>query len=150
MRFAGGLRKGVSDLVIILTLIAVAVPIALVVQSWLTSQAGRLSETSAIPDVEAMLISSDKTSQHQIFLARLRNTGDKTYDLTGISVYLVLSNGTTVQAQEIEVIPSTSKLEPGSSVTVSFKVQTLTKVTSIVITIYDEALAKEVPITINI
>ncbi|MEM4519109.1 MAG: hypothetical protein QXD94_01550, partial [Sulfolobales archaeon] len=52
-------KRGVSDLIIVLALISVAIPVTLAVQHWLSSQVGKATTYSVTPKISANLISID-------------------------------------------------------------------------------------------
>jgi len=129
-------RNGVSELIVILTLVAIAIPIALALQSWLTSQASRTSSNSTVPNLEAILISKSTNTSKQMYVVKLRNLGNYRYDLGGgkLNAFAILSNGSVINASNSTIIPSsTSTLEPGNSVVISLTFSTTGKVRSIVI-----------------
>jgi len=93
-------RKGVSDLVVILTLIAISIPVAMAVQNWLGAQASRMNSYVATPELQGVLISKSSSSGETVFILKIKNTGDKNYQISDSSVNasVILKNGSVVNA----------------------------------------------------
>jgi hypothetical protein len=130
------MKKGVSDLVVILTLVAIAIPVSLVLQSWLTSQASRTAANSVMPELEAALVSSKTIGSDQIYVVRLRNVGDRTFDLSTMKTKLVLSDGTVTTATA-QNLTSETVLAPGESAEYAISYSGTNKVVSIVFELVD-------------
>lgn len=143
------LRKGVSDLVVILALVAIAIPVALALQGWLGSQASRMSSYTATPQVSGVLVSKSVSSASQVFIIRLKNTGSYNYSLTSITAKAILANGTIVQAT-VNVASNLDKLQPGTTATLSIVVATKADVKTIVLTLENLNTGKEETLNINV
>ncbi len=143
------LRKGVSDLVVILALVAIAIPVALALQGWLSSQASRMSSYTATPQVNGILVSKSVSSASQVFIVRLKNTGSYNYSLTSITAKAILANGTIVQATT-HVASNLNKLQPGAAVTLSIVVPTKADVKTIVLTLENLNTDKEETLNVNV
>jgi len=112
------LRKGVSDLVVILTLVAIAIPVALAVQGWLGAQASRMNSYVATPELQATLISKAVNTEGQVFILRLKNSGDSPYGTDSLKGRAILVNG-TIADLTVKAASAGSKILPGSSITLS-------------------------------
>jgi len=127
----GKLRKGVSDLVIILALVAIAIPIMLTVQHWLSSQTGRVASYATIPSLYATVLSKSKTDTVQTIVVKIENKGSETYSIEKDNVSVVLNNGTVINVTG-QIVAGPQKLEPGSSAVILVKVDTISSISSIV------------------
>ncbi len=123
------MRKGVSDLVVILTLVAIAIPIALAVQGWLGAQASRMNSYVATPEIQGVLISKSISSSGQLFVIKVKNLGNGEYNLstTAVKGKAVLEDGSVVDAI-VKIASSTTILKPGESATLSILIPGTTSV----------------------
>ena len=129
--FKKKLRKGVSDLVIILALVAIAIPIMLTVQHWLSSQTGRVTSYVTIPSLYATVLSKTKTDSVQTIVVKIENKGSETYIIEKDKISVVLSNGTVIDING-EILAGSQTLAPGSSTVILVKVNTVSDISSIV------------------
>lgn len=122
-------KKGVSDLVVILTLVAIAIPIALAVQGWLGAQASRMNSYVATPEIQGILVSKSVSSTGQLFVIKVKNSGNGEYNLSTAAVIgkAVLEDGSIVDAT-IRIASSATTLKPGESATLSVLIPGTTNV----------------------
>ncbi len=125
------LRKGVSDLVIILALVAIAIPIMLTVQHWLSSQTGRVASYVTIPSLYATVLSKSKTDTMQSVVIKIENKGSETYTIEVNRISVVLSNGAVINVSG-QILAGSQTLAPGSSSIILVKVNTVSGISSIV------------------
>lgn len=109
------MRKGVSDLIVVLVMAAIAIPVAFAVQSWLQGQASRVSEQTAIPEVTGIVTSKELRGGILTVTIKLKNNGDSDLQVTNVSIVSV--DGTITSAQ-YSTIPSGGKVSPGQTLTV--------------------------------
>jgi len=130
---ASKLRSGVSDLIIILALIAVAIPVTFTVQQWLSSQANRVATYSTTPKVTVNLVSVNYGSNTFIAVVKVVNSWKNIINLNDVNATLILSNGTTIKLDRssIYVLGDTS-LSPGNEATIVLNASISTKVATIV------------------
>ncbi len=144
------LRTGVSDLVVILALVAIAIPVALALQGWLGAQASRINSYTAAPQVSGVIISKSYTSEGQVFVIKLKDTGTYNYSLTGITARAILANGSVINAASVSVASQTTTLQPGTSVTLSVVVKTRVGVKTVVLSLLNENTGKKATVNVNI
>ncbi len=110
-------KKGVSDLVVILTLIAISIPVAMAVQNWLGAQASRMNSYVATPELQGVLISKSSSNGETVFIVKIKNTGDRNYQISdsSINASVILKNGNVVNA-DFKPVRNTT-LKPTESVT---------------------------------
>ncbi len=145
------LRTGVSDLVVILALVAIAIPVALALQGWLGAQASRINSYTAAPQVSGVIISKSYTSSEgQVFVIKLKDTGTYNYSLTGITARAILANGSVINAASVSVASQTTTLQPGTSVTLSIVVKTRVGVKTVVLGLLNENTGKKATVNVNI
>ncbi len=144
------MRRGVSDLIVILTLVAIAIPVALAVQGWLSSQTSRVSSFSTVPNFESILISKSISGDTQVYIIKIRNLGDYNYNMSGLAAYAVSEAGTVILAQDKQVITSNTVLSPGDSATISVTFKTSDKIKSIVLELPNTDTGKSESIEINV
>ena len=106
-----GLRRGVSELVIVLALIAIIIPIVMVLQGWLSSRAGSLESISVVQPLSGYLVSRTYTSSGEVVTIGLRNQGRTPFSIGGFKA--VLANGSVVDVR-VPGNETSVALEPGS------------------------------------
>ncbi len=143
------LRKGVSDLVVILALVAIAIPVALALQGWLGSQASKMSSYTATPQVSGVLVSKSVSSTGQVFIIRVKNTGSYNYSLASIVAKAILANGSIIQAT-VSIASNLDVLQPGTTTTLSVVVSTKADVKTIVLTLENMNTGKEETLNVNV
>ncbi len=123
-------RKGVSDLVVILALVAIAIPVLFTVQHWLGAQATKVSNYVTIPSLYATVLSKSQTDTTQTIVIKIQNKGSESYELLS-TANVVFSNGTVV-ATPITVVSGSTLLTPGSSAAVLVSLNTTQNIASII------------------
>lgn len=109
------MRKGVSDLIVVLVMAAIAIPVAFAVQSWLQGQASKVSEQTAIPEISGTLTSKELRNGTLTVTIKLKNNSDSDFSVTGVNI--VGSDGTTTAAQ-YSTIPAGGTVSPGQTLVI--------------------------------
>ncbi len=109
------MRRGVSDLIVVLVMAAIAIPVAFAVQSWLQGQASRVSEQTAIPEISGTLTSKELRNGTLTVTIKLKNNSDSDFSVTGVNI--VSSDGTTTAAQ-YSTIPVGGTVGPGQTLVI--------------------------------
>ena len=143
------LRKGVSDLVIILALVAVAIPIMLTVQHWLSSQTGRVTSYVTIPSLYATVLSKSKTDTVQTVVVKIENKGSETYSIEVNKISVVLSNGMVINASG-QILAGSQTLAPGSSTVILVKVNTVSSISSIVFELVNSSTGNKETLSVSL
>lgn len=127
------LKRGVSDLIIVLALISVAIPITIAVQHWLTSQVGRATTYSIAPKVTATLISMDYRSNNFTALIKIANRGVNDLNLSDVNAAVIFANGSNTSAT-LKVVSGERLLTPNNEATLLLTLSNInSKVVSIVL-----------------
>ena len=143
------LRKGVSDLVIILALVAIAIPIMLTVQHWLSSQTGRVTSYATIPSLYATVLSKSKTDTVQTIVVKIENKGSETYSIEVNKISVVLSNGTVINVNG-QILAGSQTLAPGSSTVILVKVNTVSSISSIVFELVNSSTGNKETLSVSL
>lgn len=127
------IKKGLSELVVIMVLLAIAIPIAFIVQSWLTQQAGVLPQVSSVSaNIEKKWFNVDTGITY--ILVNIRNNGDNPVNI--IDSYVITPSGALTKVSPInETLPLT--IEPKSSKVVLFSIAQQVTITSMMLKVYD-------------
>lgn len=142
-------RRGVSDLIVILALVAVAIPIMMTVQHWLSAQTGRVSSYVAIPSLYATVLSKSKTDNVQSVVIRLENKGSETYEINLNSISVVLVDGSVMNVSG-QLLAGTETLKPASSAVILIKIASTKDIESIVLELTNKATGNEESISVSI
>ncbi|MCX8208222.1 MAG: hypothetical protein N3G79_01035 [Sulfolobales archaeon] len=106
-------RKGVSELVIVLALVAIVIPIVMMLQSWLSSRVGNLENVNVVQPLSGYLVSRSYADGREFITIGLRNQGQTTYMIQDFRA--ILDNGTVVGGTSISVRDiSNREIKPGS------------------------------------
>jgi archaellum component FlaF (FlaF/FlaG flagellin family) len=143
------LRRGVSELVIILALIAIIIPTIMAVQGWLSRNVGGLERVNTMPPLTGYVISRAYSGTSEIITIGLRNQGQETYNLSEFKA--VLADGTIVSADE-KTGSTTKVLNPGEERIYTLTVNSATSKVKSIIIVAKEANSKrtlEVPINLE-
>ena len=127
------MKKGLSELVIIMVLLAIAIPVAFIVQSWLTQQAGVLPQVSSVSaNIEKKWFNVDTGTTY--ILVNIRNNGDNPISI--IDSYVITPSGALLKVSPVnETLPIT--IEPKSSKVVLFSITQQVTITSMLLKVYD-------------
>ena len=109
------MRRGVSDLIVVLVMAAIAIPVAFAIQSWLQGQASKVSEQTAIPEISGTLTSKELRNGTLTVTIKLKNNSDSDFSVTGVNI--VSSDGTTTTAQ-YSTIPAGGTVSPGQTLVI--------------------------------
>ncbi len=138
-----------SDLVVILALIAIAIPIILTVQHWLGAQATKVSTYASIPSIYVTVLSKSKTDSNQSFVVKIENKGSETYVLNTTNVKLVFSDG-TYETTSCEILSGSSTISSGSEVVILVGTTTLKDVTTMVLSLTSKSTGRLSSVTVNL
>ncbi len=105
------LKRGVSDLIIVLALISVAVPITLALQHWLTFQVGRATTYSVTPKVTTSIVSMDYRNSSFTAVIEVVNRGVDDVNISNINATVLLANGTNITTA-LKIISGRGVLSP--------------------------------------
>ncbi|MEM0196143.1 MAG: hypothetical protein QXK66_00660 [Sulfolobales archaeon] len=142
------LRRGFSELVIILALVAIVIPIVMVVQGWLSSRAGSLENMNVIQPLSGYLVSRSYTNGEEVITIGIRNQGQTSYNV--IKFKAILANGTVVEAREASGGGQVT-LNPSSEKILVITVTTgATRVRGLIIVASEVATNKQIEIPINL
>lgn len=142
------LRRGISELVIILALIAIVIPVVMVVQGWLSSKAGNLENMNIVQPLSGYLVSRTYANGEEFITFGLRNQGQTSYDI--VKFKAILTNGTVVEARETSGSTQTT-LKPGSEkVFVVMAVTGSTRVKGMIVVATEVATNKQIEVPINL
>jgi len=140
----------VSELVVILALIAVVVPLILVLQSWLSSRAGALESVTVVQPLVGYLVGRTYSGGSEVITFGIRNQARDTFTIASNAVRAVLSNGSVVSAT---LVPSQSvTISPGSEVVLTARVTTgsATVRTVALIVATTDSTGRKVELTVNV
>ncbi|MCC6047292.1 MAG: hypothetical protein LM571_03790 [Desulfurococcaceae archaeon] len=116
--------RGVSELVVILALIAVVVPLILVLQSWLSSRASTLESVTVVQPLTGYLVGRTYSGGTEVLTFGVRNQARDTFTIANNGIRAVLSNGSVVSATVVSPTPPIS-IPPGSEVVITARVGTV-------------------------
>lgn len=133
-------RCGASDLIVVLALIAVAIPVAFAIQGWLTSQIGRVSMYSVAPTLIANIVSMEYRNNDTVVLISLTNNGSSDMNIsTGINVTAILEDG-TIRVAQVSRLTNKPTLKPGDEEVLVIRLTGVSsKVDTLVIEVRDVA-----------
>ncbi len=141
------LRRGVSELVIILALIAIIIPTIMAVQGWLSRNVGGLERVNTIPPITGYVISRTSSENSEVITIGVKNQGRERYNLTEFRA--VLTDGAIATVNERS--GTTRILGPGEERIYVLSVSSAKlKVKSIVITAEEVSSKRIFEISINI
>lgn len=128
-------NKGLSELVIVIVLLAIAIPVAFIVQSWLTQQTGALPQVSTVSaNIEKKWYNADTDSTYMI--VNIRNNGDNLVKV--VDAYIVTPTGDIHSITPVnDTLPIS--IEPKSSKVVLFKISGQVTIASMLLKVYDLA-----------
>ncbi len=127
------IRLGVSDLIIVLALIAVAIPVTLAVQNWLSSQVSKAYGYSVAPELVANIVAMDYRNNNVTMVLSLANKGGKDLDLSNhVNATIVFEDGGTINTSATR-ISGKSILSPGDEATLLITLPNITSRISVVI-----------------
>ncbi len=119
-------RRGVSDLVVVLTLIAISIPVAMALQNWLGAQASRMNSYVTSPKLQGVVVGKSSGEGYSVIIVKVKNSGDVTYNLSKANISVILKDGTVVSGRNGSVkvsIAGPLELQPGRSTILSIKIK---------------------------
>lgn len=127
------IRLGVSDLIIVLALIAVAIPVTLAVQNWLSSQVSKAYGYSVAPELVANVVSMDYRNNNVTLVLSLANKGNMDLNLSSsINAIVVFEDGSTINTSA-KSISGKSILSPGNEATLLMTLPNITSRISVIV-----------------
>ncbi len=139
------LMRGVSDLIIVLALISVAIPVTIAVQHWLSSQVGRVTAYSIAPKVTASLVSMDYRGNNFTAVVKVVNRGVNELNLSNINVTALLSNGTTTSVKS-ETISGGETLSPNGEATMLLTIPNIDSKVVVIVLEFKDVSGSKVPV----
>lgn len=138
------LRRGVSELVIILALIAIIIPTIMAIQSWLLRNVGGLERVNTMPPITGYVISRTYSGNSEVITIGVRNQGRETYNLSGFKA--VLADGSVAPANEMS--STTKTLSPGEEKV--YVLSTSPNVKSIIVIAKEASSGRTLEVSINL
>ncbi|MEM1930623.1 MAG: hypothetical protein QXZ60_00915 [Sulfolobales archaeon] len=140
------LKKGVSELVIILALVAIVIPIVMLIQGWLSSRVGSLESVNLVQPLSGYLISRSYANGEEVITVGIRNQGQTSYNV--VKFKAILANGTVVEAREASSSGQVT-LSPGSEKVLVVTITTgATRVRGLIVVASEIATNKQVEVPI--
>jgi len=126
--------KGLSELVVIMIAVAIAIPVMFLLQAWLTGQIAKMPELESIAvTYDAKPINTDT----MLVSITVTNNGNDPINVEGVSVVYTASNGSVIlrnfNSTLSESLPIT--IDPKSSKTLMISISGASKVNGAVITV---------------
>jgi len=126
--------KGLSELVVIMIAVAIAIPVMFLLQAWLTGQIAKMPELESIAvTYDAKPINTDT----MLVSITVTNNGNDPINVEGVSVVYTASNGSVISrnfnSTLSESLPIT--IDPKSSKTLMISISGASKVNGAVITV---------------
>lgn len=143
------LKRGVSDLIIVLALISVAVPITLALQHWLTFQVGRATTYSVTPRITANIISMDYRNNSFTALIEVINRGVDDLSLSSTKATVLLANGTNTSAA-LNVISGEKVLSPNGRALLLLTVPNVTSKVTLAVLEFKDISGSVLPVELVI
>jgi len=143
------MRRGVSDLIVVLALISIAIPVAVVMQHWLSSQVGRATSYSSVPAVIANLVSTQYRDSNVSIVVSVENRGSNNLNLNNINVKLLLENGSAVNGTS-QLLSGSSTLAPGGKASVMITASNIGSKVTLVIMEVKDSLGNTIPVEIAV
>lgn len=143
-------KRGVSELVVILALIAIVVPLIIVLQNWLSSRAGALESVTVVQPLVGYLVGRTYSGGNETITFGIRNQARDTFTIASNAIRAVLSDGNVVNASLI--LPRSVTISPGSEVVLTVKVATGSanvRTVALIVTATDST-GRRVELSINI
>ncbi len=140
------ISRGLSELVVIMIAVAIAIPVMFLLQTWLAGQVGKLPE---LDSVTAAYVSKSISSGKFLVTLTVNNNGNEHVNISSITViYTSNTTANTIAAQTATPLGNPSLIvDPKSSRTVSFIVSGAAKVNEVIVTI--KSLSSNVEKTIR-
>lgn len=142
------LSRGISELVIILALVAIVIPVVMVVQGWLSSKAGSLENMNVVQPLSGYLVSRTYANGEEFVTFGLRNQGQTSYDV--VKFKAILTNGSVVEARETSGSTQTTLKPGGEKVFVVMVTTGPVRVKGIVVVATEVATNKQIEVPINL
>ncbi len=136
MRVGSGKRceKGLSELVVIMIAVAIAIPVMFLLQAWLTGQIAKM------PELESVAVTYDAkpiNTNTMLVSITITNNGNNPINVEGILVVYTASNG-SVMSQNFSSTLSGSlpiTIDPKSSKTLMISISEASNVNGVVVTV---------------
>lgn len=130
-------RKGLSELVVIMIAVAIAIPVMFLLQTWLTGQISKMPELDA---VTASYSAKVLNSSSILVIITVNNNGNEPISLTGVSIIYTSPTSQTTSTNVISQSDLLSgnlpvNIDPKSSVTLVAKVNNAVRIESVIVTI---------------
>lgn len=127
------ISRGLSELVVIMIAVAIAIPVMFLLQTWLAGQVGKLPE---LDSVTATYVSKSINSSSILVVLNIKNNGNEPINITSISVVYTQTGG-NINSSSFTPLGTVLPLsiDPKSEKTVSLVINGATKVNEIIVTV---------------
>ncbi|MEM0453604.1 MAG: hypothetical protein QXO98_03010 [Sulfolobales archaeon] len=142
-------KRGVSDLIIVLALISVAIPVTLAVQHWLSSQVGKATTYSVTPKISANLISIDYRNGNFTALIEVINRGVADLNLSNVNATVILTNGSNIVTTPHPVF-GRQTLEPNEEATLLLTISDIKSKAVLIVLEFKDAMGSRIPIELTV
>ncbi|MEM2300748.1 MAG: hypothetical protein QXR14_00865 [Sulfolobales archaeon] len=125
--------KGLSELVVIMIAVAIAVPVMFILQSWLVGQMGRMPE---LDPVTATYVSRSVTTDSLLVTLTVSNNGNEPVSVSSITVvYTTTESGVSTTSGNLLGISLPQTINPRSSITIPLTINNAAKVNEVIVTV---------------
>lgn len=132
-------RRGLSELVVIMIAVAIAIPVMFLLQTWLTGQISKMPELDAV----TASYSSKMLNNNSILVTiSVNNNGNEPISLTGVGI---IYTSQTSQTESINIDASSqsnllsgslpANIDPKSSTILAVKVNNAVRIDSVIVTV---------------
>ncbi len=136
MRMGSGKRcaKGLSELVVIMIAVAIAIPVMFLLQAWLTGQIAKM------PELESVAVTYDAkpiNTNTRLVSITVTNNGNDPISVEGVLVVYTASNGSVVSQNFSSTLTGSLPItiDPKSSKTLAISISGASNVNGVVVTV---------------
>ena len=125
--------KGLSELVVIMIAVAIAIPVMFILQSWLVGQMGRMPE---LDPVTAAYVSRSVSTDSLLVTLTVSNNGNEPVNVSSITVvYTAAGGGVSTTSGNLLGITLPQSINPKSSITIPLTINNAVKVNEVIVTV---------------
>ncbi|HWQ16278.1 MAG TPA: hypothetical protein VNL13_00390 [Sulfolobales archaeon] len=125
--------KGLSELVVIMIAVAIAIPVMFILQSWLVGQMGRMPE---LDPVTATYVSRSVGADSLLVTLTVSNNGNEPVNVSSITVvYIAAGGGVSTTSGNLLGITLPQSINPKSSITIPLTINNAAKVNEVIVTV---------------
>jgi|FLYM01.1.fsa_nt_gi hypothetical protein len=127
------ISKGLSELVVIMIAVAIAIPVMFILQSWLVGQMGRMPE---LDPVTATYVSRSVAADSLLVTLTVSNNGNEPVNISNITVvYTTTGSGVNTTSGNLLGISLPQSINPRSSITIPLTINNAAKVNEVIVTV---------------